>query len=129
MISGNAGNVLEYLELTPFAPLLLRPIASNGPQKPNTVPKEDIIYAIENQFMVFDLYPNPATDEVAIVFEETNDVLIEIFDMMGRMIYCEQVDSKQKKITLLLSSYQKGIYLVKLTTADSKTGLKKLIIQ
>jgi hypothetical protein len=128
VISGNASNLLEYLELRAMEPLLLRPISSSS-QKPNTVPNEGIRQINSLESFDFELFPNPAENEVNILSLNELPFLIEIYDFTGRLVHTENSEIAKNKTSIELSEFSNGVYLVKLTTADSKTGLKKLIIQ
>jgi hypothetical protein len=81
-----------------------------------TIPTE--IDKIEN--FDFNIYPNPTTGIIKIdaEFEIKN---IKIFDILGKLI----IETAEKEIDL--SSYSKGIYLVKIETQDKIKTYKILL--
>lgn len=128
LISGNASNLLEYLELRAMEPLLLRPISSSS-QKPNTVPNEGIRQINSLESFDFELFPNPAENEVNILSLNELPFLIEIYDYTGRLVYLENFENAKNKTSIELSEFSNGVYLVKLTTNLGQTAVKKLIVQ
>jgi len=77
----------------------------------------------------FSIYPNPATDYFTIVSDvDISNVAIEVFDMSGKLqiITIKNTDKRSKKI--LVKNLSKGMYIVKLATAE-KSEFAKIIIQ
>jgi hypothetical protein len=128
VISGNASNLLEYLELRAMEPLLLRPISSSS-QKPNTVPNDGIRQINSLESFDFELFPNPAENEVNILSLNELPFLIEIYDFTGRLVYSENFENVKNKTSIELSEFSNGVYLVKLTTNLGQSAVKKLIVQ
>lgn len=83
---------------------------------------------VESPFEV-QISPNPAEREVSIsVIRESssNPVSMQIFDVSGQLV--EQVTWKGETITRDLSTYPKGMYMLKIQ-ADENVEVKKLIVQ
>ncbi|MGC9344975.1 MAG: T9SS type A sorting domain-containing protein, partial [Bacteroidales bacterium] len=70
------------------------------------------------------VYPNPAEDELTIVFrfESPDDYLIEFRDIAGRLI--KQQSQRQirtgESTILNISSFKRGVYFLKILDADRK---------
>lgn len=69
----------------------------------------------------FIVYPNPATDMVNIKFSKNDDSSIYIFNIIGKIVYSTTASDN---IKIDVSSWSKGMYLIK-----TSTGTKKLIIK
>ena len=73
----------------------------------------------------FRIYPNPATDFVYI--ELTRECNIRIFDLMGKLCYSE--DDVNGDLTIDVSEYKRGIYIVSLLWDDGSLQQRKLNFQ
>ena len=75
-----------------------------------------------------EMRPNPATDQVQIIFSEVinTDLEISLIDATGRTLINQQV-SKQKTLTLNLADMPQGLYFVKINSGDA-SGMRKLVI-
>jgi hypothetical protein len=69
------------------------------------------------------VYPNPNEGMFNVDLEESAKV--EILDMLGRVVYSHSYEAGTQNITL--SDSEKGIYFVKITTANQEI-LKKIIV-
>jgi predicted secreted protein len=86
----------------------------------------------------FSIYPNPNNGSFTLTFpsmseeemehgeEAENDV--SIFDVMGKVIL-EKKQTTAKVLTIDLSTYPKGIYMVRVVDEDGNSKVKKVIIQ
>ena len=82
-----------------------------------------------SNFSKFNLYPNPAKEEVTIMIDtKEQEAEIEIFDLSGKLIFNKNVLGGFKAYNLDLSSYQKGFYVLAITINGVKSQ-KKLVIQ
>jgi hypothetical protein len=71
------------------------------------------------------MYPNPARgNEVTIASNQ--DIVAEVYDILGKKISVQNITSNQK--TLNISALSKGVYLVRINSAEGTTT-KKLIKQ
>jgi len=80
----------------------------------------------------FNIYPVPANNQVNISLDKATvksaDVLIKVFDAMGRECEIVQIDLvNHNEITLHTSSLERGIYVVQIFSADA-FGTGKIII-
>lgn len=72
----------------------------------------DMVTIEENSINdAYNVFPNPATDYITISTSSANEMTIHVFDISGKMIYQNIVDSKQFNIPL--QSITNGIYILK----------------
>jgi hypothetical protein len=79
-----------------------------------------------NSIDVFNLYPNPTSSKINIIFGTSEKRKIQVLDILGNTTL--KKESNTKSIQLDVSSYSKGIYLVSVET-EKKNSSQKLIIQ
>jgi hypothetical protein len=99
---------------------------------------EEVIKKIKEQADEFSIYPNPNDGSFTLNFppvseeemeqgeEAENDVYI--FDVMGKIVF-EKKQATGKAITIDLSAYPKGIYMVRVVDEDGNGKVKKVVIQ
>jgi len=79
----------------------------------------------------FGVYPNPASDKVAIEFELKNEAnaTIAITDLAGKTVYTQNVVNKAGKNTVSVntSSFSNGVYVVNFTTANGVVTQKLVV--
>ncbi|MEX1189415.1 MAG: T9SS type A sorting domain-containing protein [Bacteroidia bacterium] len=75
----------------------------------------------------FEVYPNPANEEVRI---NTSNKLtaVEIIDIQGRVIYTQALNNSTTNVSISTSSFEAGIYLLRGLSADGKTFVQRLSI-
>ncbi len=73
------------------------------------------------------IYPNPATNQVKILFTDVGDYSVELFDQVG---YIHQVQSvlNAAEINIDLSLLQNGAYLLYIRNKDILVSIKKLVV-
>jgi hypothetical protein len=67
--------------------------------------------------------PNPASDEVNIVFNEAkmSKTTVRVTDITGVCVYSEDLGEQQSgRISISLANFASGVYLVELTCGDNK---------
>ena len=74
------------------------------------------------------IYPNPTTGHVKVQFGELKAQKIEVFNMNGQLVFNKQLSKNHTSTDLDFNSYLKGIYVLKLRSADSVLS-KKIIKQ
>ncbi len=79
-----------------------------------------------NLEMVFRIYPNPTSNVLNIEFDNNTNTLntIEIININGQKVYSMQ--SKETKIKLNISEYNKGIYIIKVS-GNGYTNKQKVL--
>lgn len=80
----------------------------------------------QNDFASVDLFPNPAQDFIVIKNGSATSH-IEICSIEGKLIYKEELNQDKTKIDI--TGFIKGVYFVKLTSADNQVVVKRLIKQ
>jgi PKD repeat protein len=85
-----------------------------------------------NKESFFEVYPNPGNGVFNVKFlsADSKDILVNIFDIRGKMIYSDKISSLKKGdiISLDLSNFEKGIYHLELVT-KSEVKNKIIILQ
>lgn len=75
------------------------------------------------------LYPNPAQNNVNVQFEcQTDTASIAIYDLTGKQLSTQAVNSKKGTVNIYLSTFAAGIYVVVLKENGYISLQKKLII-
>jgi hypothetical protein len=72
------------------------------------------------------LHPNPATNLVNISFAGMRQV--QVLDISGRMVFSSRV-SGTKSLELDVTTFGKGVFLVKVIAQDGSMQSRKLVIQ
>ena len=78
-------------------------------------------------------YPNPSTDRFSINLSSSKpqQVVVEVFDLLGRRVYSDQSAAPAGEITLELDGvdWPRGIYLVRVSTAEGQTATTRITRQ
>jgi hypothetical protein len=81
-----------------------------------------------NEFNVI-VFPNPFEDNLNLILPEHSDYQIKIYDLKGSKLFDNSITNK-KEVLLDISQFQKGTYLVNITSlSNQKTITKKIIKQ
>jgi Secretion system C-terminal sorting domain len=82
----------------------------------------------EKRNILFNLYPNPASDIVTLNINKTNNENLEIniYDILGDLVLSESLKQNQQKINI--GDLNNGIYIVEINS-NEWSGKQKLIIQ
>jgi hypothetical protein len=78
----------------------------------------------------FAVYPNPADDHVTVSLNSAEGSIMEIFvyDMLGKKVLDRKPSGDASTEVLDISGIRSGIYLIEVSTSNSKS-IKKLIIE
>ncbi|MDZ7877304.1 MAG: acetylxylan esterase [Saprospiraceae bacterium] len=122
---GNSSQLVTY-SFTDIAPLSisyyrLRQIDINGDFK-----YSNIVSAVRHNSKEVLIYPNPATDMLTIKMENTDDSIITIYDILGRMVLLDL--TKTNETQLNISALEKGNYCIEIKNGQLIT-MKKFIKQ
>ncbi len=79
----------------------------------------------DEQLPLFQIYPNPASDELNIVFDNPENVKVTMTDMSGKQIYSKSFN--EKKIRINTAQIPKGTYILSVET-NLKKHTQKIII-
>ena len=84
----------------------------------------------EDEVANFKLYPNPANNIINIALSgENNNYKIELVNMLGQTVLTSVNENNSNEVIALdVSTYESGIYMVKITI-DGKTSTQKVTIQ
>ena len=73
----------------------------------------------------FNVFPNPASQQATIIFDNYADKTIQLIDLNG--IIVKQIKTRSKEVQLNLLKYEKGIYILK-SIEGEHVSIKKLLI-
>ncbi|MDG1477209.1 MAG: T9SS type A sorting domain-containing protein [Vicingaceae bacterium] len=79
-----------------------------------------------NNSMSFQLYPNPTSEKVNLIFKDKEDRTITLINVIGKEVL--RIDNGKLNLQLDVSNYPKGIYFVKVE-AEGKSNSQKIILQ
>ncbi len=94
-----------------------------------TVDIDNMIASTE--FEIQNVYPNPATNQINIVYNSYNVVEISLTNVLGQEIKRIKGDTKTKGIQhshLDISNLNKGVYFVSIYSANKKSNVVKVIV-
>lgn len=101
-------------------------VAADQTGNESTMSTIDIAVSIEdNNLDFFSLYPNPSTGIVNIVTNTSSTVVLEVYNMAGKLIMTQDFT---KECQLNLFDVNKGMYFIYLKTEDG-VQVEKLILQ
>jgi hypothetical protein len=75
--------------------------------------------------------PNPANQTLAIHYllpKNTNNAIVSIMDMMGKVIYTEKLDTQTRIQSINTSNFTNGIYNLAIVGDGKHVANKKLVI-
>lgn len=79
------------------------------------------------------LFPNPATNQLMITykFDEVMDNLVEIqvYDMLGRMVYQQNANSSESNLSLNIENWAQGMYEVRIAHSGKQLATQRLLVQ
>nr|WP_321222943.1 T9SS type A sorting domain-containing protein [uncultured Psychroserpens sp.] len=76
----------------------------------------------------FELYPNPAKNNVTINWDKSDLVSVRIFDALGKLMYFTKNINISEPTAIDVSNYSTGLYFVKINNLQGSVT-KKLIIE
>ena len=63
----------------------------------------------------FAIYPNPATNNLNIIYDELKKTILTIYDVSGRLLLKKELNNKGfNSQSIDISSFDKGVYLVQI---------------
>lgn len=75
--------------------------------------------------VLINIYPNPTSGNVVISLDKAHAGSIAIYSLYGKLVF-DKIFNESRELTIDLSNYSKGIYMIKITM-DGKTTIKKII--
>lgn len=70
------------------------------------------------------IYPNPSDGIINIDIENSNNAIMEIYDVNGMLLYSRQLKSKSEKTDI--SDLPKGVYMVKVKQ-DNSVDVRRVV--
>ena len=81
-----------------------------------------------NEFQV-ELFPNPAEDQLNLILPDYSNYNVKIFNLRGQKLI-DIFSNNNNEVLIDISEFQKGTYLLKISSmSDKKTVTKKIIKQ
>lgn len=80
----------------------------------------------ENITRIFNLFPNPTSEQITIVFEAQEKRIIQLTDILGNEIL--RIENNELSLQLDASNYPKGVYFIKVES-DKGTSSQKIVVQ
>ena len=97
----------------------------------DTIVGDTTTIAENNYEGYFDVYPNPAQNQLHVdfSFDKDQDGMLSILDITGKVVFQKAIESIQHKAYILdISSLPRGMYIIDFSNKDLNIN-KKLIIQ
>ncbi len=79
--------------------------------------------------MGMSLYPNPVISDHFTISSHSPVVEVEIFSVIGRSVFKQKYNKGQQQIEIGSLDLEKGMYLVKATSSDNSTSVKKILVK
>ncbi|WP_282031495.1 VPS10 domain-containing protein [Winogradskyella eximia] len=80
------------------------------------------------EFNNFSLYPNPASNEVNLKWNNSEDVAVRIYNTLGKLMFYSKNVNLSNDYKIDTSAFKTGVYFVKLNTSKGEI-IKKLILK
>jgi hypothetical protein len=81
---------------------------------------------MEQNSTTFQLYPNPTSEKVNLIFKSTKERTIRLVNVLGKEVL--KTNTNNTTLPLDVSAYPKGIYFIKVEV-DGNSNSQKIIIQ
>jgi hypothetical protein len=75
------------------------------------------------------VYPNPVTSDHFTLSSQQAITEVEIFSVIGQSIYKQVLTKGLQKVDIESLNLEKGMYLVKVTSANKTTSVKKILVK
>ena len=98
---------------------------------PNGKPFVGIPDRVENHQLPLNVYPNPASNQVSVVFSQgmESKAIIEFYTIQGKVLLVKEKANNEYKINLDVSELEGGFYFIRVTTESDITTKKILVIR
>ena len=84
---------------------------------------KDMVGVNENEATMFNLYPNPAREQVSFMLE--SDAQVNVFDMTGRKV--SEMNATADEAQLNVSQLESGVYFINVRYANGTTAVSKFV--
>ncbi len=92
--------------------------------------KSTVLSVADNDFALFNVYPNPSNGNVNITLSSNEDVQVSLFDIRGRKVYANQFNNNAATFSKAIDfkSVAAGVYMLTIESG-AKKATKKIVIQ
>jgi hypothetical protein len=63
-----------------------------------------------------EVFPNPASDEIRVIGNQSTVSGVEVFNLLGEKIYNLPITDNRSPITVKVADFPAGVYIVKVKT-------------
>jgi len=96
---------------------------------PSEPEKEELVLVKEYAELESKIYPNPASNYIKLAFDETNNYLVEIYDLIGNKVLSDsRTVDLGTELKFNLNNFQEGVYIMHIKS-DSAMTIKKFAIK
>jgi len=90
---------------------------------------EEEVGVSSNDFILFGIYPNPATEKLILQFQNAGDFKLRIHDQLGKLILTEEVNPMDgvNYLELNVSDWRTGLYFLDCQTNGATKRLGKFV--
>jgi photosystem II stability/assembly factor-like uncharacterized protein len=74
------------------------------------------------------IFPNPATNEINLLWDKDENVSIKIYNTLGKLVYFSKNQDLTERLKINTSNYSTGLYFVNVNTVEGLIT-KKIIIE
>lgn len=83
----------------------------------------------ETTALEFSVFPNPASDQLTIAFQEPKPVSVALMDVSGKSLLTRSFDGSGSSTTFDVGHLQTGVYFMQVITTAKALPLQRVIIQ
>jgi hypothetical protein len=99
-----------------------------------TVGEEEHPIAGNSNSLNLNIFPNPASDHISVVFNlsEKSDIVLNVYDLSGRLVYSEaqnDANKGQQKLTINTGSVTRGSYILQLVAGKTTSSSRLIIVK
>ena len=96
----------------------------------NRISSENQTQETSEDVYLGECYPNPANDKVSVGYNipEGSTGMVEVFDVNGKVIYSQTVQSDYHVIEIATAEWSSGMYLCRLIVNSEIIGEEKIVI-
>ncbi|MEA3503598.1 MAG: T9SS type A sorting domain-containing protein [Bacteroidota bacterium] len=78
-----------------------------------------------NEIAMMEVYPNPATNQINVIYDSSDDVTISIFDLSGKIVYRKKYASHGfEKQIISVNNLKSGVYNIIVESVNSVSHTK-----
>ena len=84
------------------------------------------VEGVEGPTQIVEVFPNPAKDRINIRFAEENEAVVNLYDMMGRLVY--SVNANTQAFVISTQGLSRGIYTL-VTHLDGRQQVDRVMVE